>query len=100
MHVSYPGTADTRFDREYWVATHFPLVRKAWGPYGLKNVAAFFPANGVAASGTSTIAIAELVFRDRAALHAALSSPEAPAVHDDIKVFTDSVPIRTRAGPL
>ena len=100
MHVSYPGTVDTRFDRAYWVHTHLPLVRKAWVPFGLKSVTAFIPADSLAASGTHTIAIAELVFRDKAALHAALSGSEAPAVHADIKLFTDSVPSRTRGAPL
>ncbi len=35
MYVTYPGDASTRFDRDYYVRHHVPLVMECWGPLGL-----------------------------------------------------------------
>lgn len=43
IFVTYPGDATTRFDRDYYIQAHMPLVRDAWRPYGLLASAAFFP---------------------------------------------------------
>ena len=92
MFVTYPGDASTRFDREYYVGTHLPLVRTAWEPYGLRSATAFFPEGSV--EGTVALAVCE--FRDDAAVDAALRSPQSDAVMADIANFTDSTPARRR----
>ena len=94
MYVTYPGDADTRFDRDYYVAHHLPLVLECWGIYGLQSCAAFFPMGG----GAGTIAICECRFRDEAALRTALGAPESPRVMADIANFTDVKPARSLAG--
>jgi uncharacterized protein (TIGR02118 family) len=96
IFVTYQGTPETRFDRDYYVGTHLPLVLNAWRAYGLETIASFFPA--VPKSGT--IAVAELRFRDEEAVKAALSSPEAPGVMDDIPNFTDVHPELAKAVPV
>jgi len=96
VYVTYQGTSETRFDRDYYVQHHLPLVMKAWRSSGLDSVAAFFPA--VAAAGT--IAICELRFRDEAAVDAAFGSPGTPDVRADVPRFTDVAPARARAVPL
>ena len=96
IYVTYQGTPETRFDRDYYVGTHLPLVTQSWQQYGLTHIASFFPA----ISQSGTIAIAELRFRDDAALAAALSSSEAPGVMADIPNFTDVQPALARAVPL
>ena len=93
LYVTYPGDAATRFDRDYYVARHVPLVMRSWGPYGLQSCAAFWPAE----DGAGTIAIAECRFSDEAALSAALASPETPGVMADIVHFTDATPRQSRA---
>lgn len=35
--VMYPAGAQTRFDIDYYLKTHMPLVRERWTPYGLKS---------------------------------------------------------------
>lgn len=45
VYVTYQGTPHSRFDRHYYLNHHLPLVMKAWQPYGLDRVAAFFPGN-------------------------------------------------------
>ena len=91
LYVTYPGDAATRFDRDYYLARHVPLVMRAWGPYGLQSCAAFWPAE----DGAGTIATAECRFSDEAAL-----SAETPEVMADIAHFTDAKPVQTRAAPV
>ncbi len=91
--VTYAGDVDTRFDRDYWIERHLPLVREVWGPLGLRSVAGFFPAG----DGAGIIAIAPCVFRDEAAMTAALAAPQSRRVMDDIRRFTDVEPSRSRA---
>ncbi len=96
IYVTYPGDAGTRFDRDYYVRKHLPLVMASWGPLGLESCAAFWPAD----LGTGTIAICECRFRDEAAMRAALASPETPRVMADIDQFTDAKPAQSLAGPI
>lgn len=95
MYVTYAGGAGTRFDRDYYVRTHLPLVMEAWGPYGLDSAAAFFPFG----DGAGTIAVCICEFRDEAALNAAFGSPLTGRVMADVKQFTDVEPARARAVP-
>ncbi len=96
MYVTYAGDADTRFDRDHWINVHLPLVREAWGPHGLLSAGGFFPSG----DGGGLIAIAPCVFRDEAAMEAALASPETKRVMDDVTNVTAVVPARSRAVPL
>lgn len=96
VYVTYRGTPETRFDRDYYVAHHLPLVLRSWRRYGLESAAAFFPA----LPSDGTIAICECRFRDAAAIEAAFASPEAPAVMRDVARFTDVAPTRLRAHAL
>ena len=96
LYVTYSGDASTRFDQNYYVTDHLPLVRKAWGPYGLESAAAFFPAG----DGAGTIAICACVFRDEAAVSASLNSPLTERVMSDVQCFTDAKPVQSRDAPL
>jgi len=97
IYVTYQGTFQTRFDREYYVQHHLPLVMAAWRQYGLRSVAAFYPAAG---GQSGTIAICECAFRDEAAVNAAFASPESAQVMRDVSRFTDVAPVRVRAVAL
>lgn len=92
VYVIYRGTPDTRFDRDYYLTRHLPLVMDAWRQHGLQSVAVFFPA--LAQEGT--IAICECVFRDEAAVEASFASPQTPAVMADVARYTDAAPARLR----
>jgi uncharacterized protein (TIGR02118 family) len=35
--VMYPAGAQTKFDTDYYLQKHMPLVRERWTPHGLKN---------------------------------------------------------------
>jgi uncharacterized protein (TIGR02118 family) len=94
--VTYAGDAGTRFDRDYYVKTHLPLALECWGPHGLLSATAFFPP----VTGPGTIAIAELRFRDDAAVGASLAAPETARVMTDVPHYTDASPALLRAAPL
>ena len=96
MYVTYSGEATAAFDRTYWIDVHLPLVRECWGPYGLLGAAGFFPAG----DGGGLLAICPCIFRDEAAMNAALASPESKRVMDDVKTFTDVEPKQSLAKPL
>ena len=96
LFVTYPGDARTRFDREYYVRQHLPLVKEAWGPHGLETIAAFFPAG----DGAGTIAVCVCGFRDEAAMRSAVGSAQTPRVMADVAHFTDAKPSQSRAVPL
>lgn len=96
VYVTYQGTPETRFDRDYYVNGHLPLVMKSWEQYGFLSVEAFFPAQ----NKPGTIAICECVFADDAAIEAAFSSAEVPEVMADVGHFTDATPERSRAMQL
>ncbi len=96
MYVTYAGNADTPFDREYWINVHLPLVRECWGPFGLERLGGFFPQG----DGGGLIAIAPCVFRDEAAMEAALASPGTAWVMADVDHVTAVKPQRSLAMPL
>ena len=96
MYVTYSGDAATRFDRDYYIQHHLPLVMECWSPLGLEGCAAFWPA----VIGAGTICICECRFRDEAAMRAALASPTTPRVMEDIAHFTDATPAQSLVGPI
>ena len=96
LYVTYQGTPDSRFDRRYYADKHLPLVREAFTPYGLLNLAVFYPET----SQPGTLAICECIFRNKAAISTAFSSHEAAKVMKDVSQFTDIVPVRLHGIPL
>ncbi len=96
MYVTYAGAADAPFDRDYWLHSHLPLVRECWGPHGLISAAGFFPSG----DGGGLVAICPCVFRDEAAMQAALAAPESARVMADVAEFTAIQPAKSRAVPL
>ena len=88
LYVTYPGDANTRFDRQYYVERHLPLVLESWRKYGLMTVAAFFPEG----AGEGTIAICVCAFRDEESIRASFAAPETGEVMEDISRFTDAKP--------
>ncbi|MFG2586440.1 EthD family reductase [Streptomyces malaysiensis] len=85
---------DFRFDHDYFVSQHLPLVRSAWEQYGLESTTAVYP------KGEGDIVVVAVnEFRDEQAAIAAFSSPESEAVMSDIARYTDLTPIRLRGVP-
>lgn len=90
--VSYPASVGARFDHDYYVATHFPLVRANWDRHGLVDAVAMKAED----DDPANVAVALLTFRDGGARDAALGSAEAATVFGDVPNFTDIQPTAQR----
>jgi len=95
LFVSYEAGAGARFDRDYYVSTHLPLVERLWGPAGLRAAQAYFPASPDAAF----IAVAVLVFENDDAIGVALGSTGTAEILADLTSFTDVAPTLARGVP-
>jgi uncharacterized protein (TIGR02118 family) len=84
------------FDRDYYVDVHLPLALECWRAYGLERAAAFFPRDAEGAE----VSIGIYHFRDEAAIHAALASPETATVMADVPRFTDAAVSRIVGAPV
>lgn len=91
--VSYPLAEGSTFDREYYLSTHIPLARSAWGELGLQSAEILFPAAGP----QPLAALAILRFSDQAAIDNALISPGTFEVLSDVSNFTNISPLIFRA---
>lgn len=76
----------TFFDRNHYVDVHLPLALECWRRYGLESALAFFPRD----ADTPDVSVGVYKFRDEAAIHAALASPETDTVMADVPRFTDA----------
>lgn len=91
--VSYAAAEGAAFDREYYLATHVPLVRSAWDEFGLQQAEILFPAPGP----QPFVCVAILSFCDQAGMNAALSSARTTEVVGDVPNFTNIEPTIFRA---
>jgi uncharacterized protein (TIGR02118 family) len=87
--VTYPVADGGRFDADYYVTTHIPLVEAKWRQHGLTAARALLSTGEAQAYA----AVALLDFADIAAIDRALGSAEAAAVFGDIANFTNLSPI-------
>ncbi|KAI1441929.1 hypothetical protein F5Y02DRAFT_397868 [Annulohypoxylon stygium] len=79
-----------KFDMDYYLKSHMPLVQKTWAPFGLKNwkvVQYTDPESPYAVQ-------ALLEWDDVAQWEIASKAPEAGPVFADIPNFTDVMPDR------
>ena len=89
--VLYPASA-TRFDYDYYLNKHTPMVKELWSPFGLVSVEISKGVSGLApGSKPPYVTITNLVFTSVEALQGALAAGGAQ-VMGDIPNFTDVQP--------
>ncbi len=89
--VLYPSSETTKFDMDYYLAHHIPLVRQLVGP-ALRGVFVEQGVSGVQAdSSPAYIAMGHLLF-DSVEEFQASFGPHAPAIVGDIPNYTNSQP--------
>jgi uncharacterized protein (TIGR02118 family) len=86
VNVGYPSTPGARFDNDYYIKKHMPLVAQKWEEYGLKswNVTEFNPHEA------PYVIQASLTFKDKKSFEEA--SANGKEVFGDIENFTDLKP--------
>jgi len=91
VSVLYKVDTGGKFDLDYYLAKHIPLVRTLWGPAGLNSVQVL-KGSGIAGGGPAAFSyIALLDFASMAAFEAAAQKHGAEIL-GDIPNFTDASP--------
>jgi uncharacterized protein (TIGR02118 family) len=91
VSVLYPQSADVKFDWDYYLGKHVPLVREKLGS-ACKSVSIDKGLNGGAASAPpSFVAMFHMTFDSVAAFEAAFA-PHAKTLTDDIANYTTAKP--------
>ena len=90
LTVLYPNKPDARFDYDYYLARHTPLVKEVWSPEAVSVH------KGVVAVGGAEAPyklIAHIRFASVEALEAALGAARTGEVFADVAAFTDIEPV-------
>jgi uncharacterized protein (TIGR02118 family) len=90
VSVIYQLQPGQKFDLEYYLETHIPLVRDRWGSFGLKGVQVL-NGTGSPAGPAPAILIALLDFESLQAFQNAVEAHGAE-VMGDVAKFTDTQP--------
>jgi len=92
VSVLYPNADDARFDMQYYVDKHFPLVREKLGA-ALKKTAIDEGVGGAAPGSPAPYAAIMHLFFDSVESFQAAFGPNADAIMSDIPNYTDIEPI-------
>ena len=88
MQVIYPATEGTKFDFDYYLGTHMPLVGEHMGAHIDSTLVTRGVAGGAPGSAPGFYAVATMTFADEAAMNAAMAA--AGSVMADLANFTDT----------
>lgn len=91
--VLYPSGADAKFDMEYYMSKHMPLVQAKWGSEGLKSWEVTKYIGTAQKTEPPYSVLATLNFESTAKFEAAATGPGGAAVMGDIKNFSNKDPI-------
>jgi uncharacterized protein (TIGR02118 family) len=92
VSVLYPKTKDSRFDVEYYLGTHIPLVKSLWSEMGLKSVDLVQGTAAIDRGMPTFELIGQLTFDSADSLENALSR-HGNEILGDIPNFTNVQPI-------
>ncbi len=87
--VMYPAGADTKFDLDYYLKTHMPLVRDRWTSLGLKTTQVLKGAGKADGTPADYQIMALLTFESLAAFQAA-GKAHGAEIFADIPNFTNA----------
>lgn len=99
MSVLYPDTPGGRFDMDYYLATHIPLVKARWEPVGLLDVKVLRGIGTPQGGPAPFSVVAHLTFASAEALRTALEAHSAE-VFAHIARYTDIIPVMLVSEPV
>ncbi|TCZ66579.1 EthD family reductase [Roseicella aquatilis] len=98
VSVSYPNDPSTRFDLDYYMQTHIPLVRERWSAMGLRELRVL-RGLGTPDGGAAPVRLMALLTWDNAeALERAVAA-HGQEIFGDIARFTDARPVMQVNAP-
>ena len=89
--VMYPGGSGTRFDMDYYLGRHMPLVRERWTPMGLKE-ARVVKGAGTPDGGPAPFQVMALLTWDSVDSFKKAAERDGAEIFGDIPNFTDTQP--------
>lgn len=92
ISVMYPLGEGSRFDMDYYVNSHLPLVCRLLEPMGQREVRIYRGLSNGGSGRPEYGVIAELLFDDVESVNAALAAHGAET-QADIPNFTDAIPV-------
>lgn len=92
VSVLYPKTTESRFDVDYYLRTHIPLVRSRWSAMGLQKVDLLQGASSLDGGAPTYEVMGQLTFESQESLEKALTQ-YGNEILSDIPNFTNVQPI-------
>ena len=91
VSVLYPNTAGCKFDMEYYLTRHMPMVQQKLGPACKRMAGEQGIAGGAPGAPATYVAMGHLYFDSTDAFQAAFA-PHAQSILADIPNYTDTQP--------
>jgi uncharacterized protein (TIGR02118 family) len=91
VSVLYPNTAGCKFDMEYYLTRHMPMVQQKLGPACKRMAVEQGIAGGAPGAPATYVAMGHLYFDSTDAFQAAFA-PHAQSILADIPNYTDTQP--------
>ncbi len=90
--AAYPRQTGKKFDIDYYIKTHLPMVRQKFGPFGLKKIEVD---KGVESpgGGVSPFFVIGYLYFDTLANFQKGFSAVGKEIMADISIYTDVVPV-------
>ncbi len=92
VSVMYPGTSGSKFDMDYYLHKHMPMVAETWTPAGLHGYYVLKGQPGADGGPPAYQVIVNLDFSSAEAFQAAVAESGAK-VMGDVPNFTDLQPV-------
>ncbi len=92
ISVMYPGADSAKFDHDYYMQTHIPLVRDRWSPHGLQDIKIMRGVHGPDGLPPTFVLMALLTFASMDEFKAA-ADQHGKEIFADIPNFTDAKPV-------
>ena len=92
VSVLYPNSASCKFDMDYYLARHMPMVQQKLGPACKRVAVEEGIAGGAPGAPATYVAMGHLYFETADAFQSAFA-PHAQAIMADIANYTDIQPI-------
>jgi len=93
LTITYPKSADSSFDFDYFRSTHLPQVGKAFKPFGLGYASVLRGEETLGGGEPAFFATTILSFATEEGARKAVASEAGKALADDIANFTSVTPV-------
>ncbi|OLN86556.1 hypothetical protein CCHL11_08522 [Colletotrichum chlorophyti] len=91
--VVFPNEADAKYDIDYYVNKHMPLIQERWGQYGVKSWSVTKFQNGADGSAPLYAFGSTVSWDNLDQIKSAFAGPEAAEIMGDVSNFSNKQPI-------